>query len=468
MKIVLKKTMLCAFLFLWMGILHAQESNVFLDRNYWKENPSIADIETKIKEGHNVAALNKHYFDAVSYALIEKVDNTTIKFLLTQKGNEVNKLTHDGRTYIFWAAYRDNLDMMEFLVSQGAKTDIIDSHGYSLLNFAAVTGQTNTKLYDFCIQHGAEVTKEKNHDGANPLLLVAPFITNYDLVDYFTAKGIDIHATDNRGNGIFNYAAKNVTIPFMDMLIKNEVAFKKVNNEGANAMIFACQGTRGTSNSLDKFQYLEKLGIIPNISTKKGKSPLHYLAAKIKDTTVIDYFLAKGVDINLKDQDGKTALTSAISRNSSKIVDYFIQKGAKTNVIDSKGNNLAYYLFDAFSPKKTDQFDQKLKILRQNGLDITAVQKDGNTLFHLAINKNNIALLEKVHELGIDVNAKNKDGITALHKAAMQSKDDRVLKYLLSIGADKTIKTDFEESVLDLANENELLQKNNVTLNFLK
>ena len=71
MKIVIKKTMFCAFLFLSMGILHAQESNIFLDRNYWKENPSIEDVEEKIKEGHNVADLNKHYFDAVSYALIE-------------------------------------------------------------------------------------------------------------------------------------------------------------------------------------------------------------------------------------------------------------------------------------------------------------------------------------------------------------------------------------------------------------
>jgi len=42
------------------------------------------------------------------------------------------------------------------------------------------------------------------------------------------------------------------------------------------------------------------------------------------------------------------------------------------------------------------------------------------------------------------------------------------MKYLISKGADVKIKTSFEESVYDLADENELLQKQNTQLNFLK
>jgi len=68
----------------------------------------------------------------------------------------------------------------------------------------------------------------------------------------------------------------------------------------------------------------------------------------------------------------------------------------------------------------------------------------------------------------IDVNAKNGQGYTALHIASMKAKNDDILKYLLSKGADHSIKTDFEESAYDLAIENELLKKNNTELNFLK
>ena len=52
--------------------------------------------------------------------------------------------------------------------------------------------------------------------------------------------------------------------------------------------------------------------------------------------------------------------------------------------------------------------------------------------------------------------------------SAMTVKDDKVLKYLLSIGADKSIRTDFNETVFDLASENELLQSKNVNIEFLK
>ena len=77
-------------------------------------------------------------------------------------------------------------------------------------------------------------------------------------------------------------------------------------------------------------------------------------------------------------------------------------------------------------------------------------------------------MLKKIADLNIDVNAKNKDGLTALHKAAMISKNDTILKYLLSIGAKKEITTDFNETPFDLANENESLTKNKVSIDFLK
>ncbi len=76
--------------------------------------------------------------------------------------------------------------------------------------------------------------------------------------------------------------------------------------------------------------------------------------------------------------------------------------------------------------------------------------------------------MKRLATFDIPVNAINNEGMTALHQAALKAKDDQMMKYLISIGADKNAKTDFEETAYDLANENEVLQKNKVELTFLK
>ncbi|WP_299522996.1 ankyrin repeat domain-containing protein [Winogradskyella sp.] len=496
-----RNLILSIVIILFVSPFFAQESNVFLDRDYWKSNPSIADIDKKIVEGHDISELNRNAFDAITYALIEKVDNETVKYLLSKEGNGVNKLTHDGRTYIFWAAYKDNLEMMQYLVKHGAKTDIIDSHGYSLLNFAAVTGQTNTKLYDFIFDHGADASKESNHDGANALLLVAPFLEDFWLNNYFTSKGIDIKSTDNNGNGIFNYAAKGGNVQFLNLLIEKGLPYKNLNSKGGNAVIFASQGLRGRKNTLETYQFLESKGIAINVVGSGGKNPLHNIAYDSEDLDLFKFFIENGVDINLQDEnghspfinaasrnsldvvtfllqyvkdinmvntDGRSALAMAVSRNDIEVVNFLLKKGANVSTIDKEGNSLVYELLNNYRSNDTATFDAKLKLLTEAGLEMSKVQGQGKTLYHLAIEKNNIDLLKRVHEFKIDVNTKNNDGLTPLHLAAMKAKNQDMLKYLISIGADKSVKTDFEESVYDLASENELLQKNNVNINFLK
>ena len=140
--------------------------------------------------------------------------------------------------------------------------------------------------------------------------------------------------------------------------------------------------------------------------------------------------------------------------------------------VDAEGNNLAFYLLQSYSPQGNQQggdaFGAKLKLLQDAGFNLSTPQKDGNTLYHLAIARNDIGLLKKIEALKVDVNAKNKEGLTPLHKAAMVSKDDAILKYLLTIGAQKEATTSFKETAFDLAKENEYFSKTNVSVDFLK
>lgn len=481
-------------------LAHAQSSNIFLDRDYWASKPSIEEINVKIEEGNDPTVLDNNSFDPVTMAILANVPNETAKYLMSLEGNGVNKLTHDGRTYIFWAAYQGNLPLMEYLIAEGAKTDIVDDHGYSLLNFAATTGQQNPELYDYLLANGASLT-ETDHHGANALLLLVPHLEDFKMVDYFAEKGLDLNSKDSEGNGVFNYTAKTGNTEMMDQLIEKGVDYKGINEIGGNAMIFASQGTRGGVPSLSVFKYLEGLGIEPNVTTEHGLTPLHNLAARARDTEVITYFIDKGVDVNQTDdegntplmnaasrnnlevvslltektedinagnEDGQTALTNAVASNSPEVVNYLIAEGADVHVEDEDGNTLASYLIQSYNPANTAGFEAKLQSLQNEGLELNVPQANGNTLFHLAVEKNSLDLLKQVQELGSDVNAQNEDATTPLQIAAMKATNEEILKYLIEIGASTEVVTAFDETVYDLASENELLKENGASINFLK
>ena len=246
----------------------AQE-NIFLQRDFWKQDPSIDTVEKAIANGNDITELNRFMFDGVSYAFLEKVNNTTMMHIMEKKGNEVDKLTHDGRTYIFWAAYKGNLEMMKWLVNRGAKANIEDSHGYSVLNFAAIAVQSETALYDFLLDNKADI-HSTNRSGANALLLVASAAKDETILNYFVDKGLTFESVDDNGNGIFQYAAKGGNIDLLKALHARGADFKMVNKKGENALFMAAQGTRSEQHGKDLFTYLEGLGLEANLTNSDG------------------------------------------------------------------------------------------------------------------------------------------------------------------------------------------------------
>ncbi|MCH2214845.1 MAG: ankyrin repeat domain-containing protein [Flavobacteriales bacterium] len=478
-----------------------EAQNILLDRDFWKSKPDLKTVKNKVDEGHNPSELNRYAFDALSWALIEEAPMDVLKYLFEQEGNTANKLTHDGRTYIFWAAYRDNLKFMKFLLREGARTDIVDEHGYSLLNFSATTGQTNPALYDFIIKNGANVKKEKNNDGANALLLLMAHLEDLEMVEYFTDKGLSVFDKDDNGSTAMHYVARGGNLKMLGWCIDKGIMYKGTNKDGRSVMHFASQGRRGHTNDLEVFEFLETSGVSPSNADKEGVTPLMLYCNSGRDPNVVKWFLKKGAsadetekdgntalmmasrnssieavktllvktrDINHQNLKGETALSNATSRNNAKVVQTLIEAGANAEVQDKDGNNLLYYWMRSYSPDNKDDFRKKEKLLVGAGMEPDTAQDNGYTIWHLAVEKNDIELLEFLSKNKADINAKNKDGLTALHMAAMKTGDVEFLVKMVSLGANPNLNTDFEETVLQLAQENELLNANDNDLSFLR
>ncbi|MFV5702729.1 ankyrin repeat domain-containing protein [Flavobacterium sp. XS2P12] len=502
----MKKNLFISFALVATLFVSAQQKNTLLEQSFWKTTPDVNAVKAEIAKGNSPSASTPNAFDATVIAINNDAPAATIKFLLEQSGNEVTKSTHDNRIYLHWAANKGNLEIVEYLIAKGSDINLEDSQGTTPITFAANSGQNNIAVYEALFKAGID-PKKKYRDGLNLLLMAIPSDKNLTLSNYFVSKGLSLAAVDDDGNTAFNYAARTGNVALLKNLLEKGVKYND------NALIVAAQGSRREANTLETYKYLvEELKLKPTVTSKTGETVLHFLVSKPKQTEIINYFLSKGVDANKADNEGNTplmvaagsreiaalelllpiaknnnlqngkgesALTMAVKSGTPEAVTLLLSKGANTNVQDKDENNLGYYLIQSYRPQmgrgpeaanapKQDPFEAKIKLLQDKGLNLATPQKDGSTLYHFAIVKNDLTLLKKITDLNIDVNAKNKDGLTALHKAAMISKDDIILKYLVSIGAKKEITTDFEESAYALAKENESLTKNNVSLEFLK
>lgn len=503
----MKKNLFVSLALATICLVNAQQKNSLLEQSFWKSSPDITTVKAEIAKGNNPSESTSNAFDAVVLAINNDAPAETIKFLIEQPGNGINKPTHDNRIYLHWAAGKGNIEIINYLISKGSDINLEDSHGLTPIISAINSGQKNTAVYDAFFKAGID-PKKKDKEGATLLLMAIPYDKDLSLSNYFITKGLSLKDADNNGNTAFNYAARTGNIELLKTLVQKGVKYTD------NALIIAAQGSRREANSIEVYKYLvDDLKLKPTVVSVDGETVLHYLVRKSNQTEIINYFLNKGVDINKTDNEGNTALMNAasardnealglllskvkdvnaknakgesalslaIQNGSPKAVELLLQQKADINVTDKDGNNLGYYLIQSYRPQmmgrnpessnaiSENPFAAKIKLLQDNGFNLAQSQKDGSTLYHFAVLKNDINLLKKLADLNIDVNAKNKDGLTALHKAAMIAKNDTILKYLLSIGAKKEIKTDFDETAYDLAKENETLTKNNIAVEILK
>ncbi|WP_194852017.1 ankyrin repeat domain-containing protein [Nonlabens antarcticus] len=486
---------------MFTGSAFAQD-NVFLDRDFWKSNPDLTIVKEKNTAGNDAIAMNSNGYDATTYAILGNASDDVIKYLLTLDGNGIDKKTHDSRIYLHWAAYTGNLEIVKTLLNKGSSLTALESHGNTPLTYAANGGNMDPELYNLFMKQGIKLADEKNDEGANTLLLAAPSMSSFRETAFFTDNGIDINSNDKDGNGIFSYAAKKGNISFLKELIAAGVDYKSANMNGGNAFIFAAQGARGHSNTIEIYQFLKQSGLNPNVITKDGYTPLHALAYSNTDVEIFNFFLREGADVNQKDAEGNTPFLNAAYRNNLEIVELLStdvkdfnlsNKNGQTammlatkrntaNVLsfvisetgkdfkpsDAAGNTPAYYLARSYNKNNTEDFKAKLDLLVALGVDMSATQANENTLYHIAAAESDLELLKELSGYKVPVNATNEEGLTALHIAAMRSDNVEMMKYLISLGADTSITTDFEETAYDLAGENELLNKQQTALEFLK
>lgn len=516
MNFMNKKMHKLIFLSLTIGSLTLNaQNNTLLSPDFWRKNPDVDLVKAEIAKGNNPLDENTMHMDAATLAINSNASGAVVRLLLRQNGIDLNKPQHEKRAYLHWASIRGNVEIVDYLIKNGADINLEDDRELSPLFFAINNGTCKKEIIELFLNAGFELHK-KNSDGATMILICAPYDSNMELTDYLVGKGLSLNSTDDNGATAFDYAARKGNVEVMRALLAKGV--KSTNN----ALLMAAQGTRREANGVDAYKYLiGELKLKATVKDKTGNTLLHLITRKQNQAEVLTYLLDNGADANAQNADGDnalmlaaagrdaevlkillsntkninavnakgvSALCNAVAGSSVESIGLLLDKKANIYVVDKAGNNLAYYLMQSYRPaggrgerggfggsdaastiSQLEIFTEKMDLLRSKGLQLTQPQKDGSTLLHYAVTKGDLNFVKTIHAVGgMDVNAQNSDGQTALHRAAITAQNDQVLKYLISVGADKNIKTSFDESAYDFVKNNESFKKQNIDLSFLK
>jgi ankyrin repeat protein len=155
-----------------------------------------------------------------------------------------------------------------------------------------------------------------------------------------------------------------------------------------------------------------------NAKNNDGQTPLHYAVEK-GHNDIAELFIADGADINAKNNEGQTLVDIAVNQNRSEVVKLLVAKGANISI------HAAARIGDLVIVEN----------LIQKGTDLNTKDASGRTALHYAVEKGHKDIVELLIANGANVNAKDKNNDTPAHIALGENKIS-MLTLLIEKGAD--------------------------------
>lgn len=154
--------------------------------------------------------------------------------------------------------------------------------------------------------------------------------------------------------------------------------------------------------------------------------------------------LDSGLDINFRDQGGKTLLASACKENQPASVKFLLEHKADPNIEWTNGEYPIHIAVENSNLQITE-------MLLKAKADHSKLNYYGKAALHLAAEKS-AQLCTVLIKNGADVNILSSAGDTPLHLSASNGTLE-IVKYLLSAGADKTIQNNNGSIPADIAHD---------------
>ena len=384
----------------------------------------IEKIKSLIKGGADVNARWLDFGTPLRAAAAS--DQKDIAELLITEGADVNVGNKSGGTPLHKAAQNGCDEVARLLIDKGADIHIEDSNGYPPVLVAA-TWKHQT-VVDVLLDAGADINAKENRE-----MTALHFLAWYgrqdsiNMMEFLLARGADIEAKSMWDSTPLFFAVQNGKLESAQFLLSKGANINAKDNNGQTPLSVA----KGRGRT-EMVEFLLKHG------AKEGSPSLHQ-AATDGDIERVKLFIAKGVDVNEKNQTGDTPLHLAVARNQKAIVALLIDKGADIEATCSRWGNPPLVFACAIGRRDIAE------LLLSKGADIEAKNSDGGTPLLMAAYSGKPEVAELLIKRGADIEGDDM-GLTPLLRAAGRGHTN-VVEVLLAHGADITAKLRGETAI---------------------
>lgn len=301
--------------------------------------------------------------------------------------------SHIGRTPLMVATEHGPLEVMEFLVGQGAQIDLPTPGGKTALMLAA--GNNALHKVKYLMEQGAQQAALEAK-GWNALCIAA-VRGHRDVVCYLASRSTPEevnHLPYSYGDSPLGYAARasdpQHALEMVQALVKAGADVHQT-HERAGTTPLASAAARG---NLALASFLVGLGV-PVCPQEKGQpTPLFYAAGHKGGLSMVKYLLDQGTHVNLTDRHGHTALHKVAAQGGRQVAAYLITRGADID----KGTQGGETSLMLASSRRAGL--PMVKVLLHHGARVNARSTTGETAFLLAIQYEFLDIAEYLLEQG--------------------------------------------------------------------
>ena len=355
---------------------------------------------------------------------------------------DVNDTDPQGRTPLFYAIERGDVNLTRFFISIGANIDIFDDYLQSPLGLSIE--RDNIEITRLLVSAGADIFIQVNGTTAasyalsNNTDIFSAIVTPFTIeVKDFSGKNL-LHIASIAGNV---HAVQIVT----DALYRTSLSINERDYLNRNALDYALERTDSrdhmevaeflilngayTDNIIFSFFGPAVRSANYNIRRNDGLAPIHYAVIN-SYTGLIEFLLEKNIDIDIKSTSGASALHEAVRNGDINIIIMLLENGADVNARDAKGNTPLHTGIPSHVHREV------VLILMDYGADPNLRDEYGDTPLHICITLNRSTdVIQAILSGGADVHIRNIDGKTPLYIAVQEARTS-IIPLLLSYGSE--------------------------------